>query len=229
MSSPETLSASPSATSSPALAAGPLPCATPVGLIVDPFGLVRARASLSARQALELGLRTQDTSGPVLPGSSASADLQFALENRLRANLSGLGSTLYNLMWKKWVTPSGVCRSRLRASARRTFATESTGWPIQVQLSGWTTPTTRDHKDTPGMSAQRDGRDRNDQLPRQAYLCTPARLTASGELLTGSAAGMIVGGQFDPAHSRWLMAYPPEWESCAPTVMPSTRKPRKSS
>lgn len=229
MSSPETLSASPSATSSPAWAAGPSPCATPVGLTADPFGLARARASLSARQALVLGLRTQDTSGQRLPGSSASADLQSFLESRLRASLSSLGSTLYNLMWKAWITPSGVCRSRLRASARRTSATESTGWPIQVQLSGWTTPTTRDHKDTPGMSAQRDGRDRNDQLPRQAYLCTAARLTASGELLTGSAAGMTVGGQFDPAHSRWLMAYPPEWESCAPTAMPSTRKPRKSS
>jgi hypothetical protein len=98
-----------------------------------------------------------------------------------------------------------------------------------VQLVGWTTPTTRDHKDTPGMSAQRDGRDRNDQLPRQAYLCTQARLTASGEMLTGLAAGMAVGGQLNPAHSRWLMGYPPEWDACAPTVMPSIRRLRKSS
>jgi hypothetical protein len=38
-------------------------------------------------------------------------------------------------------------------------------------LTGWTTTTTRDHKDTPGMTAQRtDGASRNDQLPRQAYL-----------------------------------------------------------
>jgi hypothetical protein len=100
---------------------------------------------------------------------------------------------------------------------------------LAYHLSGWTTPTTRDHKDTPGMTALRDGKERNDQLPRQAYLCTPARLTASGELLTGLDAGMASGGQLRPEHSRWLMAYPPEWESCAPTVMPSTRKPRKSS
>lgn len=36
---------------------------------------------------------------------------------------------------------------------------------------GWTTATTRDHKDTPGMSeVAADGRSRLDQLPRQAYL-----------------------------------------------------------
>lgn len=41
---------------------------------------------------------------------------------------------------------------------------------MAATLSGWTTTTTRDHKDTPGMTAQRDGKDRADQLPRQAYL-----------------------------------------------------------
>lgn len=128
-----------------------------------------------------------------------------------------------------------------------------------AHLAGWITPTTRDHKDTPGMAERPD---RNpDQLPRQAYLtgwptpqasdekwrystndaatrraasgkqasvemaahlaswsteCGPARLTASGVMLTGFSARMESGGQLNPEHARWLMACPVEWARSAP-------------
>lgn len=37
-------------------------------------------------------------------------------------------------------------------------------------MAGWVTPTSRDWKDSSGMTAQRDGKERLDQLPRQAFM-----------------------------------------------------------
>lgn len=61
----------------------------------------------------------------------------------------------------------------------------------------------------------------NSDLPPVAR---PIRITASGQMLTGSDAEMESSGQLNPAHSRWLMGYPPEWDDCAVTAMPSSRK-----
>ena len=354
MSYPATSLALPSVTSSPGSECGHTHCDSPAGPMTGPFGQPLAHANLSARQALVLHLRTQGTFGHPCTGLSSSANLTQFLANKLQARLSTLGSTLYTLTWKPWTMPSGVSRCRLRASVPRTSGTA---------LTGWVTPTTRDHKDTPGMTAQRDGADRLDQLPRQAYLCAwptptantkdqpetarglenlggvaklagwptctatdaikggnvsprpgmmglsetvplagwatptansttgasnagregspniqtmvllsgwptpnagtpqslrgngqdpekrieqghqvnlkdavrylihnqPARLTASGDLLIGSSAGMESGGQLNPAHSRWLMGLPPEWDDCAPMETLSTLAKRRSS
>ena len=239
------------------LASGITLYAWPDGRVTDQSGRLAARASLSARQAKALGLMTSGTCGLTPNGSSSSAALSNSLVSKLRAATQTLGSTLYTLTWKPWATPSGVSRFRLRASVRRISETALTGWPTPqardhfpahtpeyiaakkaqghgmanlndaVTLAGWTTPSARDWKDTPGMTAQRDGKDRVDQLPRQAFLAGPARLTASGDMLTGSDAAMESGGQLDPAHSRWLMGLSQEWDDCAPTETPSMLKRQK--
>lgn len=82
-----------------------------------------------------------------------------------------------------------------------------------VNLSGWPAPSTDNFRSRGWHRKQEMG-------PQQ--LCQkidqPIRVTGSGQILTGSDAGMESSGQLDPAHSRWLMGFPPEWDAYAPTV-----------
>ena len=106
--------------------------------------------------------------------------------------------------------------------------------PRQANLAGWGTPTANQPGGTPEMHVQRKldmGRKTATitdlGMQAVAWLPGPARLTATGEMLTGSTAEMESGGQLNPAHSRWLMGYPTEWDDCAPTVTLSSRKLRR--
>jgi hypothetical protein len=66
-------------------------------------------------------------------------------------------------------------------------------------------------------------------LTQMSKMVGPARLTATGEMLIGSSAAMESGGQLNPAHPRWLMGLPPEWDDCAVMAMQSLPKQRKRS
>ena len=128
-----------------------------------------------------------------------------------------------------WPTPRSVGTGHSTGNPSRAFDRKSR-LEDMVFLAGWVTPAARDWKDTPGMATERpDGRNRTDQLPRQAATAGACRLTVSGELLTGSCAGMESGGQLNPAHSRWLMGLPPEWDACAVMATPSSPRRRKHS
>ncbi len=81
----------------------------------------------------------------------------------------------------------------------------------QVQLAAWATPLAADGRGSAGVGKQ--------ELPNQAR----------GAHLNGSSAATAKPGQLNPAFSRWLMGFPPEWDDCAPTVTRSSRKSRRGS
>ncbi len=111
------------------------------------------------------------------------------------------------------VNPDGSRRSRLDQL------------PRQAALAGWSTPL--------ASEGERSGVDRRRltglSLAQAALLTGPMRMTASGEIRTGSSVETGNGGRLNPAHSRWLMGFPAAWDACAPTETPSSRKSRRRS
>jgi hypothetical protein len=106
------------------------------------------------------------------------------------------------------------------ASGPRTAITHPS---LQAQLAAWPTPQTDNFRSRSG--------DRKDEMgmDQMARSIGTLRITATGEMLTGSPAATASGGQLNPAHSRWLMGYPVAWDACAPTVTRSSRKSRRRS
>ena len=127
---------SPSATSSPESASGPMPSDKPDGPTIEKSGPEVVHANLSARQAKELGLLTSGTYGPRSITSFGSVRLEQSLVSRLRAKTASLGSALFRLTWTQRDTPLGVSIYALRASARRTSDKDCTSWLTPNTPSG---------------------------------------------------------------------------------------------
>jgi hypothetical protein len=126
-----------------------------------------------------------------------------------------------------WQTPRGEISGDTAESheARQTRVVAKhgrrMGTPLEVQAA-WATPAHRDYRTANARSYQeRSDSTKGEQLPNQ--------VVHFGPMPTGFLAETESRGQLNPAHSRWLMGYPREWDVCAATAMPSSRKSRKPS
>ena len=211
MCNPPTSPDTPSAISSQASEGGVTPSDLPDGPQIDLFGRVVAPVSpLVVRENLGGGA-IHAIFGQRGIASSASAALQSSLVNRLKQRLDTAGLTLFAMTWSEKTTPSGRSVCLLRALGHRISGSDCGSWP-SLKANNST-----------GAGTRGEGGENLQTAVRKT------RLLVSGPPATGSPALTAKRGQLNPAHSRWLMGYLIEWDDCAATATPSSRKPQPPS
>jgi hypothetical protein len=95
---------------------------------------------------------------------------------------------------------------------------------MQAQVACWPTPQASDDKSpSKGWDAASERHAAKGQHKQMGLRDLAPRLGATPP---GSSATTEKPGALDPAFVCWLMGFPPEWDACAPTAMPSSRKSR---
>jgi hypothetical protein len=122
-------------------------------------------------------------------------------------------------LWQTPVADDAVNRVKGKVNSR--------GEP---KLSGqvaamWPTPCASDNRDR--------GRWENPAIQRRVKMGKQVMLSmlaqGSGQTPSGSPALTANRGALNPAFPCWLMGYPTEWDACAPTATPSSRKSQRKS
>ena len=164
----------------------------------NPDGSVRSRMDQLGRQAHLAGWPTSRAAdGEKNVRTAAGAASEIARKGGPQD--LAMGATLAG-----WPTSTAMDGNRKPSPD---FTTANITLNHAAVLTGW--PTARANDGTGAKIPP--GREGGIALKTAALLTGPARLTASGHLLTGSTAQMEAGGQLNAAFSAWLMGYPETW------------------
>ena len=96
-------------------------------------------------------------------------------------------------------------------------------------MAGWPTPNTPSGGRSMSIDKMSATGKTLDGKKHTVSLEHVAKFAALGPSSTSSPAGTAKRGALNPAHSRWLMGFPPEWCDCAVTAMQSFLRLRRSS
>ena len=216
----------------PGLGDGTTPSNLQAGIQTSLFGLEAVPANPYQKLAENGGPMTPAIYGQRGMTSSKSLNLQLSLENKLREILDVNGSPEYALTWKHWDMPSGVQICLLAASVPPTNASGYIGWqtPTATNIGDGTSFKTQLEnlkrrrervKVAQANGETKSGSGRSVSLQMAAH--SVFRITPGNRPIELIATPSMVESNTDelnPAHSRWLQGYPPEWDVFADSETP---------
>lgn len=193
-------------------------------VLVTPSGRSLWAHTASARRTFETGFTSWPTPNAIPEGRGGlQANPEKALERREQGHQLNLDDAA---CLAAWATPT--TRDHKDGACDLEVNPVNALLGRQVLMAAWNSPAAaadgnggkRPAQGTSMTGRHPSGKKVNMGLASQVHI---------GVLATGSPASTEKRGQLNPAHSRWLMGFPAEWDACAPTATRSLSRTRKPS